>query len=195
MNSRVPALKYPIDFAAFTAVSPSSDASSLARPGAGASSTTFWKRRCIEHSRSKKWTMFPCLSPSTWISMCRGRRTSFSTRTRSLPKAAFASIFASSRADANSSGACAARMPLPPPPSTGLISTGKPIRSASDRRRSALCSDPLYPGTMARPAAAIADFAASLLAILRMASGGGPMNSSPASRTASAKSAFSERKP
>ena len=30
---------------------------------AGASSTTFWCRRCTEHSRSKQCTTFPCRSP------------------------------------------------------------------------------------------------------------------------------------
>ena len=39
--------------------------------GDGASSSTFWWRRCIEHSRSPRCTALPCASPNTWISMCR----------------------------------------------------------------------------------------------------------------------------
>ena len=41
-------------------------------PGAGASSMIFWWRRCIEQSRSNRYTAFLCSSASTWISMWRG---------------------------------------------------------------------------------------------------------------------------
>src|SRR5665213_3529697 len=51
--------------------------------GDGASSTTFWLRRWIEHSRSPRWMTWPCLSPSTWISTCRGLTMNFSMNTRS----------------------------------------------------------------------------------------------------------------
>ncbi len=37
--------------------------------GAGASSTTFWWRRCIEQSRWPSQRAFPLLSQRTWISM------------------------------------------------------------------------------------------------------------------------------
>ena len=37
----------------FSRVSPDMDAE-------GASSMIFWYRRCREHSRSKRWTEFPC---------------------------------------------------------------------------------------------------------------------------------------
>ena len=49
------------------------------RPGAGDSSTSFWWRRWIEQSRSKRWTSAPCSSPRTWTSTCRGRSTARST--------------------------------------------------------------------------------------------------------------------
>ena len=42
-------------------------------PGAGASSITFWWRRCSEQSRSNRWTTLPCASPNTCTSMWRGR--------------------------------------------------------------------------------------------------------------------------
>ena len=45
----------------------------LAKFGAGASSITFWCRRCTEQSRSKRCTTLPCVSPKTCISMWRGR--------------------------------------------------------------------------------------------------------------------------
>ena len=38
----------------------------------GASSSTFWWRRCSEQSRSPRWMALPLPSPSTWISMWRG---------------------------------------------------------------------------------------------------------------------------
>ncbi len=40
--------------------------------GDGHSSTTFWWRRWIEHSRSPRYTALPLWSAATWISMCRG---------------------------------------------------------------------------------------------------------------------------
>lgn len=69
-------------------------------------------------------------------------------------------------------------MPRPPPPAAAFTSTG---RSASV--------------TSVRGAMPISSLARVLDAIASMASGGGPIHTSPASRTARAKSAFSERKP
>ena len=39
----------------------------------GDSSSTFWWRRCTEHSRSPSASTVPCVSASSWISTCRGR--------------------------------------------------------------------------------------------------------------------------
>jgi hypothetical protein len=50
-------------------------------PGAGASSSTFWWRRCTEQSRSKRWTQLPCVSAKIWISMWRERLRYFSIST------------------------------------------------------------------------------------------------------------------
>ena len=55
-------------------------------PGAGASSTTFWCRRCREQSRSPK-TATPRSVPSTCTSTCRPRSTYCSTKTVPSPKA------------------------------------------------------------------------------------------------------------
>ena len=46
--------------------------------GEGPSSQTFWWRRCSEQSRSPRWMARPWPSPSTWISMWRGRSRYFS---------------------------------------------------------------------------------------------------------------------
>jgi hypothetical protein len=43
-------------------------------PGAGASSITFWWRRCSEQSRSNRWTTLPWASPKTCTSIWRGFR-------------------------------------------------------------------------------------------------------------------------
>ena len=46
--------------------------------GEGASSITFWWRRCSEQSRSPRWTAPPLPSPKTCISMWRGVERYFS---------------------------------------------------------------------------------------------------------------------
>ena len=111
------------------------------------------------------------------------------------PNAASASRLAPSRAPGRSRAELTNRMPLPPPPADGLMSTGKPIpataaaRSASDRPGAPT------PGTTGTPAAATVALAAILSPIASMAAGGGPMKTSPASAHARANTAFSDRKP
>ena len=92
--------------------------------GEGASSMTFWLRRWIEHSRSPRWMMLPCLSPSTWISMWRGLTMNFSMKMRSSPKLDLASDRARPKPSSHSLAFQAMRMPLPPPPAEALIITG-----------------------------------------------------------------------
>ena len=53
--------------------------------GAGASSSTFWWRRWVEQSRSKKCSTVPWVSPMTCTSMWRPDSTYFSTRIVSSP--------------------------------------------------------------------------------------------------------------
>ena len=50
---------------AVTAAAPIASRISAVMPGAGASSMTFWWRRCSEQSRSFRWTTSPWLSPKT----------------------------------------------------------------------------------------------------------------------------------
>src|SRR5690606_32076125 len=87
------------------------------------------------------------------------------------------------------------RMPLPPPPCAALIISGNPIRAPSRASTSADWSSPVYPGTTGTPAAAIRSLAPALLPMRRIDAADGPMNTSPAAATASAKSAFSDRNP
>ena len=66
------------------------------RFGAGASSITFWWRRCTEQSRSKRWMTLPCPSARICTSMWRGSTTAFSRKTVGSPNADAASRDAAS---------------------------------------------------------------------------------------------------
>src|SRR6185436_12430080 len=70
-----------------------------------------------------------------------------------------------------------------PAPAAAFTSSGKPSSAGSP------------PGSTGTPASRAARFAASLSPPARSASGEGPTNTRPAASTASAKSAFSARKP
>ena len=90
---------------------------------------------------------------------------------------------AASSASASSVSVRTMRIPRPPPPAAAFTSSGKPISSGV----------PL--GSTGTPAATAVSFAASLSPPARNAAGGGPIHVRPASSTASANSALSERKP
>ena len=77
-------------------------------------------------------------------------------------------------------------MPRPPPPALALISTG---------RSAAVTSSGASSASTGTPAAAIRRLRSILLPIASIASGGGPTQVSPASSTARANAAFSDRKP
>ena len=134
MNSTVPAPSYATASAAATAAPPSAALSSADTPGPGASSITFWCRRCTEQSRSPRWTADPRASASTCTSRWRGRATSLSRRSLSSPNDAAASRRAAPTAAGTSEASRAIFIPLPPPPRTALMSMGKPTRSASAQR-------------------------------------------------------------
>ena len=104
-------------------------------PGAGASSITFWWRRCSEQSRSNRWTTFAVRVAEHLHLDVAGAGDVFlqqhpvvaEGRGRLAPRPA--------RAAAKSSARSTRRMPLPPPPATALISTGQPIAGASAASR------------------------------------------------------------
>ena len=85
-------------------------------------------------------------------------------------------------------------MPFPPPPKAAFTSSGKPMRSACFLACFASTGSGV-PGTIGMPLASAARRAAALSPIISIACGGGPTNVSPASPTASAKWARSDRKP
>ncbi len=185
-NSTVPAPTYPIAWAAATAASTSRCRIAPSTAGDGASSTTFWCRRWIEHSRSPSAHTVPCASASTWTSMCRPPSRYGSQNTVGSPKAAAASDRAASRAAGSPASVRTIRMPRPPPPALALTSTG---RSAAV---TAAGSSSASTGT---PARAISRLASTFEPIASMAAAGGPTQVRPAFSTARAKSAFSEPNP
>ena len=85
--------------------------------------------------------------------------------------------------------------PRPPPPKAALIATGSPYSFAKAVTSSWLATGSLVPATRGAPAFAAIRRAETLSPSALMADGGGPIQMSPASITACAKSAFSERNP
>ncbi len=157
-------------------------------PGAGHSSITFWCRRCTLHSRSPSAHTVPCRSASTWTSTCRARSSSGSAKTVPSPKADAASRRADSTSRASSPASRTTRIPRPPPPADAFTSSGNSAGTEAGPDRS-------YEGSTGTPASAISRLAPILTPMAAMASGGGPIHTSPAPITARAKSAFSDRKP
>ncbi len=99
----------------------------------------------------------------------------------SSPNAAFDSRFAAAIASSSSAAERTTRMPLPPPPAAAFTRTGKAV------------SSPV--GTTGTPAATAISRAASLRPIRSITSGAGPIQVRPASATARANPALSDRKP
>ena len=75
------------------------------------------------------------------------------------------------------------------------MAIGQPYCSPSSTTRAASSMRSVVPGTIGTPAAAIRRRAPIFEPIASIASGGGPIQTSPAAATARAKSAFSARKP
>ncbi len=84
---------------------------------------------------------------------------------------------------------------MPPPPARALTSSGQPISSPMATSSSAEAIGSVVPGMIGTPAACIAARARVLEPISSIASGGGPIQVSPASSTSRANAAFSARKP
>ncbi len=118
--------------------------------------------------------------------MCRPVARYRSQNTVPSPNADNASADAASISAARSSSRDTTRIPRPPPPADAFTSTGR-----SDADTSAGVSS-ARTGT---PAAAISFFASIFDPIDEIASTGGPIQVSPASITACANAAFSDRNP
>ncbi len=85
--------------------------------------------------------------------------------------------------------------PRPPPPKAALMATGRPNSSAKAMTSSGPATGSFVPGTSGAPARSAMWRAVTLSPRSRMAWGDGPIQVSPASMTAWAKSAFSLRNP
>ena len=123
---------------------------SSVRNGAGASSTSFWWRRCSEQSRVPTTITLPCWSASTCASTWRGgrgsaRRSTRRGRTRRPPRGS-----PTRTAPGSPRSSRATLSPRPPPPNAALMATGRPcslgegddlvgagdrVRRAGDQRR------------------------------------------------------------
>ena len=113
----------------------------------------------------------------------------------SSPNADAASRRADATAFAISAGSRTMRIPRPPPPADAFTSTGHPMPAAAPASPSSDEGGSAIPGSTGTPAACTSSRAVSFDPIAAMASGGGPTNTSPASRHRRANSAFSDRKP
>ena len=85
--------------------------------------------------------------------------------------------------------------PRPPPPNAALIAIGRPCSRANPTTSSAPETGSGVPATSGAPARWAMCRAETLSPSERIAAGGGPIQFSPASITAWANSAFSERNP
>ena len=95
----------------------------------GASSTSFWCRRWMEHSRSPRWMTFPNRSARNWNSIWRPPSMNFSTKTVPFPNAFSATERAEARLSSTSAAAATFCIPFPPPPADALMRIGHPTRS------------------------------------------------------------------
>ncbi len=146
-------------------------------PATGVSSITFWWRRCTEHSRSKRCTVWPWASAKTWtldvagpldeaLDVQRADR-----RTRPGPRAAPRRAPAAARR-----GCRTVFMPMPPPPAAALTSSGAPSAARGRRLSASVDSGPrgAAPGTTGTPAASISARAPIFEPMRAMASAVGP---------------------
>ena len=143
-------------------------------PGAGASSITFWWRRCSEQSRSNRWTTLPWLSPNTCTSIWRGRWIYFSISTRSSPNDAAASRWQRSERV----GKVCRRIDLAHALAAAAGDRLDQHRIADLRRLRSAGARPTGPrpdsrASRARPPRAINFLAASFSPMARIAAGGG----------------------
>ena len=90
---------------------------------------------------------------------------------------------------------CATFNPRPPPPNAALIATGSPCSFAKAVTSSWPLTGSLVPATNGAPAVAAILLAETLSPSALIADGGGPIQIKPASITACAKSARSDKNP
>ncbi len=127
--------------------------------------------------------------------MCRGRSMNFSMYSSPLPKAFSASVDACWKSAGSSSLLRQMRIPRPPPPATALRITGYFTVCAQSSAAFSLSITPSEPGRIGTLAFFIVCRAVDFSPIMRVTSGGGPMNLMLLARQTSAKLAFSLSSP
>ena len=193
-NSTVPALAYPMEDAKRTASDSMPARTASSRSRAGAISTTFWKRRWTEQSRSYRWITLPSVSASTCASMWRTPVMASSRKTVESPNALPASRWAASTASVRSAGRSTRRIPRPPPPEEAFTNSGKPIWAAWASASAGRSTGGDWRST-GSPACSAACRARILLPVSLSTAALGPTNVTPAEAQASARSGLSDRKP
>jgi hypothetical protein len=127
--------------------------------------------------------------------MCLGLSKNFSRKMVPSPKAFSASLEADSVAPLSSFSSEMILIPLPPPPAAAFTMTGYPISEAKRTNSPRSSPDDVMPGMIGTPLLDISFLDSTLSPIKAIASGGGPMKTSPASAHLFAKVAFSARNP
>ena len=149
----------------------------------------------MEHSRSPRWTIFPCLSARIWNSIWRGSDAYFSINIDGSLNALAASLEARLYMRSTSASFSATRIPRPPPPADAFRITGYPIILAILLAYPAFSNVPLLPlnrGTLLFRARSLATV---LFPMLWITSEEGPMKMMFSSSHLLAKMGFSARKP
>ena len=165
---------------------------SSVRNGAGASSTSFWLRRCSRQSRVPTTMTLPCVSARTCASTCR------ELVEEPLDEALAAAERRHRLADgeSNSSGISsivrATFRPRPPPPKAALMPASEAVLLGEGDDLVGVLDRVLGAGHQGSAGLGGDVHLHRLVAEAMIASGPGPIQVSPASRTAWAKSAFSD---
>ena len=98
--------------------------SSALTAGEGLSSTTFWWRRCTEHSRSTNGMTVPCRRRATGPRCAAARRAAARGTRRRCRRPTAPRTVPPARRRASDAASRTSRMPFPPPPATALSISG-----------------------------------------------------------------------
>ena len=167
------------------------------KAGAGASSISFWWRRCAEQSRvADPHHVAVLVADDLHLDVARPGEVALDVDLVAAEERLRLALAPTPSPPRPRRATATTFMPRPPPPNAALMATGQPLASPKARISSAV-GDELGRARHDRRAAAHARRGASetLSPISSMAAGGGPMNATPRSVMARAKSAFSQKKP
>ena len=188
-NSHVPRPTYPTASKSRLDQSTRVSSTPSGRAGAGASSMSFWLRRCTEQSRVEITAKLPWESRAHWVSTWRAVRMNRSTKNPSV-----SCPWAAKKRSRSSSDSMTV-MPRPPPPSAFFVTIGYPLAATKSSTRVREVTGPEIPATGATSTDSASRRALILSPRASRTCGEGPIQTIPASRTAWAKPGISERNP